>query len=530
MTFFAKLEAATARNRSLLCVGLDPSPQFLTRDHQSDRHLGQLAAWLREIVDQTAEWVCAYKPTLDLYLALGPEGLALLQEVLAGLPREVPVVLDAKHANGITSGVFAELVFERWGVDALTVAEFAGLDRVAPFLTYADRALFALCYTENPSARSLQDRRSPLGSSQDPQPEPFWRDLVRDIETWGVPAQVGLEIEASEPEIFAQVRAAAPNRLLLVRGIWSSGDDLSAQDYARDLTPREVAALEGSLRRTLPALLDARGGGAMILVPRAALSHPDPGAQVRSLRHHLERVRQAIVHPPSHPTSQAFSIAAGPAGPPDRHGAEPRENWLAPTPAEAPLAALILQLHELGCILFGEYVQASGETFSYYIDLRQIISQPDVFQQIVLAYAGILEGLTFDRLAGIPYGSLPTATGLSLHLNRPMIYPRKEVKAHGTQRTVEGTFHAGERVVVVDDILISGKSALDGIAKLESVGLVVQDVVVLIDHESGAKARLAQRGYRAHAVIGLGDIARTLHRAGRLSDRQFAALHTEALT
>ncbi|MFM7287484.1 MAG: phosphoribosyltransferase family protein, partial [Cyanobium sp.] len=144
------------------------------------------------------------------------------------------------------------------------------------------------------------------------------------------------------------------------------------------------------------------------------------------------------------------------------------------------------------------------------------------------AYAGQLEPLSFDRIAGIPYGSLPTATGLSLQLHKPLIYPRKEVKAHGARRLIEGDFEEGDRVVVVDDILITGGSVLEGIGKLESSGLCVEDVVVFIDHggdhDRHATERLAAAGYRCQAVLDIGRITRVLHGAGRLSDTQAATL------
>ena len=143
-------------------------------------------------------------------------------------------------------------------------------------------------------------------------------------------------------------------------------------------------------------------------------------------------------------------------------------------------------------------------------------------------YAQLLNTLSFDRIAGIPYGSLPTATGLSLQLHKPLIYPRKEVKAHGARRLIEGDFVAGDRVVVVDDILITGGSVLDGIAKLEGSGLVVHDVVVFIDHggdhDRQAKQRLAEAGYRCHAVLSIERITRVLHQAGRLNDAQASQL------
>jgi uridine monophosphate synthetase len=185
---------------------------------------------------------------------------------------------------------------------------------------------------------------------------------------------------------------------------------------------------------------------------------------------------------------------------------------------------LILQLYDIGCIMFGNYVQASGAVFPYYIDLRKIISNPQVFSQVLLAYASILQDLTFDRIAGIPYGSLPTATGLALHLNRPLIFPRKEVKAHGARRAIEGNFHAGETIAVVDDILITGKSVMEGAEKLKNNGLNVRDIVVLIDHEHGVRDKLAQNGYQGHAVFKISEIVQTLYQAGRINDEQLATL------
>ena len=127
------------------------------------------------------------------------------------------------------------------------------------------------------------------------------------------------------------------------------------------------------------------------------------------------------------------------------------------------LRDLVIDLFDIRCLLFGEFKQASGAIFNYYVDLRQIISDPALFRRVLDCYAQVLRPLCFNRIAGIPYGSLPTATGLSLQLHKPLIYPRKEVKAHGTRRLVEGEFNEGETVAVVDDILITGGSVLEGI-------------------------------------------------------------------
>lgn len=78
--------------------------------------------------------------------------------------------------------------------------------------------------------------------------------------------------------------------------------------------------------------------------------------------------------------------------------------------------------------------------------------------------------------------------------------------------------------MVVDDILISGKSAMEGAAKLKSAGLNVYDIVVFMDHEQGVKDRLRENGYRGHAVLTISEITETLYQAGRIDQEQFKAL------
>jgi uridine monophosphate synthetase len=135
-----------------------------------------------------------------------------------------------------------------------------------------------------------------------------------------------------------------------------------------------------------------------------------------------------------------------------------------------------------------------------------------------------LKDLDFDRIAGIPYGSLPTATGLALRLGYPMIFPRKEVKTYGARRLIEGAYEKGETIVVIDDILITGKSVMEGAEKLKAEGLEVQDIVVLIDHGKGVKETLKQRGYQGHAVLTIPEIAETLYEARRINQEQFDVL------
>ncbi len=158
-------------------------------------------------------------------------------------------------------------------------------------------------------------------------------------------------------------------------------------------------------------------------------------------------------------------------------------------------------LLDAGCIKFGEFTLKSGLKSPIYIDLRLIISSPKLLAEVAQAYLPLISNLQFSRIAGLPYAAIPIATAISLAGNFPMIYPRKEIKAYGTKAEIEGEYHEGEVVVVVDDLATTGGSKFEAIEKLTGAGLVVKDVVVLVDRQSGAKESLAKAGYVMHAVL-----------------------------
>jgi len=165
------------------------------------------------------------------------------------------------------------------------------------------------------------------------------------------------------------------------------------------------------------------------------------------------------------------------------------------------LVSLADGLLSAGCIKFGSFTLKSGLQSPIYIDLRRIISHPGLLADIAQAYLPLLSTLQFSRLAGLPYAAIPIATAISLAGNYPMIYPRKEVKTYGTKAEIEGEYQAGETAVVIDDLATTGGSKFEAIEKLTGVGLVVRDIVVLVDRQSGAKESLEQAGYSMHAVL-----------------------------
>lgn len=187
------------------------------------------------------------------------------------------------------------------------------------------------------------------------------------------------------------------------------------------------------------------------------------------------------------------------------------------TQLDTHLSSLADGLLSTGCIKFGEFTLKSGLKSPIYIDLRQIISHPKLLAEIAQAYLPLLSNLQFSRIAGLPYAAIPIATAISLAGSYPMIYPRKEAKSYGTKAEIEGEYQSGETVVVIDDLATTGGSKFEAIEKLTGAGLVVKDVVVLVDRQSGAKESLAQAGYSMYAVLTIRQLLDYWEEQGKVS-------------
>ena len=182
---------------------------------------------------------------------------------------------------------------------------------------------------------------------------------------------------------------------------------------------------------------------------------------------------------------------------------------------------LIFDLHTIGAIKFGKFKLKSGIISPFYLDLRILVSYPDVLRYSALAMAQILTTLKFDRIAAIPYAAMPIGTAIALEMNRPMIYPRREKKDYGTGRAIEGEFNAGETAVVIDDVITTGASKIEAIEPLVEARLKVRDIVVLVDREQGGVAELSARGFRVHAALKIRGVMQTLKDAEKVSEQDF---------
>ena len=225
MTFLDKLRAAELRNRSLLCVGLDPDPARFPLAMRGDP--SRIFDFCARIVDATADLAIAFKPQIAYFAAHRAEAQLeqLLQHIRMAAPN-VPVILDAKRGDiGATAEQYAREVFERYQADAVTLSPFMGFDSIEPYLKYPGKGAFLLCRTSNPGGDDLQNQTL---ASQPGQPRLY--ELIARLASgpWNTNGQLGLVVGATYPQEIERVRALAPTLPLLIPGIGAQGGDAAA--------------------------------------------------------------------------------------------------------------------------------------------------------------------------------------------------------------------------------------------------------------------------------------------------------------
>ncbi|MEE9217216.1 MAG: orotidine-5'-phosphate decarboxylase, partial [Anaerolineales bacterium] len=196
---------------SLLCVGLDPHPEFL-----GDPSAAAAREFCLSLIEATAEFACAFKPNSAFFEVFGAPGWAALGEVIAAVPEEIPVILDAKRGDiASTSRLYAQAAFESLGADALTVSPYLGHDAVEPFIEDRAHGIFLLCKTSNPGSDDFQSLKS--GD------EAIYLHVARVAEQWNKKDNVGLVVGATDPAALAAVRKVAPQLWILAPGIGPQG-------------------------------------------------------------------------------------------------------------------------------------------------------------------------------------------------------------------------------------------------------------------------------------------------------------------
>jgi uridine monophosphate synthetase len=467
--FFSKLQTAIDRNNSLLCVGLDPQPAHIPARFRTahSEPIQALLAWNRAIIDATAPYAAVYKPNIAFYEALGFAGAELLRATLDAIPDDIPVLLDAKRGDmGNTATAYAQAIFGHWQVDAVTLNPYLGRDSVEPFLAYPDKGLFVVCHTSNPGSTDFQELEVNDWRTLDREPnQPLYIHVARTVTRWS--RHIGLVVGATFPDAIRATRAAAPDAWFLIPGIGAQGGDLAA-------------AVQAGIR--------GDGQGIVVNASRSLAQAAEPAAAARDMRDAINDARSSKTH------------------------AVPAITSTLPAQEQKLIDGLV----DLAAVKFGDFTLASGQHSPIYIDLRLLVSEPSLLALAADAYAALVADLPADRLAGVPYAALPIATAVSLRAEIPMIYTRKEIKTHGLGKDVEGLWQAGERVVIIEDLITSGGSIIKSAQRLRELGMVVEDVVVLIDRGQGGVNNLSEAGIRAHAVCTLPTMLNYLVERGRM--------------
>jgi orotidine-5'-phosphate decarboxylase len=225
--FTEQLAHAWSSQDSMLCVGLDPDPKQFPASIKGKG--GAILAFCREIVDATADLVCAFKPQIAYFAAHGAEDqLAQLIDHIHRQHPQVPVILDSKRGDiGSTAQQYAIEAFDRYQADAVTVNPYMGFDSVEPYLKYTTTGVIVLCRTSNPGGSDLQFLE--VNEKDRTEKELLYQRVARLASShWNKTGQLGLVVGATFPEEISKVREIVGEMPLLIPGIGAQGGDIPA--------------------------------------------------------------------------------------------------------------------------------------------------------------------------------------------------------------------------------------------------------------------------------------------------------------
>ncbi len=185
-------------------------------------------------------------------------------------------------------------------------------------------------------------------------------------------------------------------------------------------------------------------------------------------------------------------------------------------------------LYKIGALKFGTFKLTSGKISPYYIDLRIIPSFPDAFHKTCDLYGRLIKNSVgvenFKRIAGIPTAGIPFASVVAYNTGKSFLYTRPTQRKHGRERRVEGILISGDKVLLLDDLITSGKSLLKAASAIRAEGGVINDAVVLIDREEGGKEKLAKDEIKLHFLLKASEAASALHEIDGITNMELKTI------
>ena len=161
---------------------------------------------------------------------------------------------------------------------------------------------------------------------------------------------------------------------------------------------------------------------------------------------------------------------------------------------------LVEMLKKTGAVKFGDFTLSSGRKSHYYVDKYIFETNPQCLAAIGERIAGMIPEGT-QRLAGIEIGSISLAAIASVRSAIPFVIVRKEKKGYGTNKLIEGTWYKGERILLIEDVITTGRGALGAVNAVRNAGLAVQDLICVVDREEGGRISLESNGINVKSLV-----------------------------